>query len=433
MPRRSHERLKLQSVMITLPGSHRRVRLRLGRVHEDLHHEYRSRIRELQADVTARRPSHPQLIEWVTRLPERHRKALERWGLITGYGQADMTLGKFLAEHFANLHVKPGTIVHYGQTRKELETFFGPGKLLRDIVPLDGDKFRTFLITRKLSPATVNRRVGVARQLFGKAVDAGYLRDNPFRKLKVGSQANPKRQHFITHEVAERVLGSMFDPEWRLIFALSRYGGLRCPSEHLQLTWDDINWEAKKIWVRSPKTEHHAGGEGRWVPLFWELERYLLECYHAAPEGSKHVITRYRSSNTNLRTQLLRHLKRAGVDAWPKLFHNLRSTRQTELEETFPAGQVCKWMGNSPKIADRHYRQTQDHLFIAAATRPEAAQKAAQQGAESSGMAYTCDREKSENPPVLPRDSEQCHDVPEDGDGRYRIRTCDPQRVMLVR
>ena len=45
-----------------------------------------------------------------------------------------------------------------------------------------------------------------------------------------------------------------------LIFALSRFAGLRCPSEHLALRWSDINWERSRMIVQSPKTEHHEGG-----------------------------------------------------------------------------------------------------------------------------------------------------------------------------
>jgi hypothetical protein len=41
--------------------------------------------------------------------------------------------------------------------------------------------------------------------------------------------------------------------------------------------------------------------------------------------------------NVNLRTQFERIVKHAGLKKWPRLFHNLRSSRQTELAETFPS------------------------------------------------------------------------------------------------
>jgi hypothetical protein len=48
-------------------------------------------------------------------------------------------------------------------------------------------------------------------------------------------------------------------------------------------------------------------------------------------------------------------LKKAGIAPWSKLFQNLRSTRQTELTELFPAHIVCSWIGNSERVAKGHY------------------------------------------------------------------------------
>ena len=84
----------------------------------------------------------------------------------------------------------------------------------------------------------------------------------------------------------KKVLDACPDAEWRLIFALSRYGGLRCPSEHLALKWSDVDWDAGKLRVPSPKTAHHEGKEFRFVPLFPELRKYLMEVYSAVPEGA---------------------------------------------------------------------------------------------------------------------------------------------------
>jgi integrase len=67
------------------------------------------------------------------------------------------------------------------------------------------------------------------------------------------------RQFFITRAVAAKVLAALPDAQWRLLFALSRFGGFRRPSEHFALRWGDVNWELGRLTVRSPKTEHHEG------------------------------------------------------------------------------------------------------------------------------------------------------------------------------
>jgi integrase len=182
--------------------------------------------------------------------------------------------------------------------------------------------------------------------------------------------------------MAEKVIEACPDHEWRLLFALSRYGGLRCPSEHLRLRWADVDWERDRFRVTSPKKEHLADGGERWVPIFPELRRYLDEAFELAEPGAVHVITRYRDSNSNLRTRLNKIIRRAGLTPWPKLFHNLRATRQTELAKEFPLHVVCSWIGNKQAVAAEHYLQVTDADFERAAkSGAVAVQKPVQQAA----------------------------------------------------
>ncbi len=152
-----------------------------------------------------------------------------------------------------------------------------------------------------------------------------------------------------------------------MIFALSRYGGLRIPSELYGLTWDNILWDKGRFIVPSPKTEHIEGKESRIVPLFPELLPYLQEAYELAQEGESRVITIYDVNSQNLRTQAHWIIRRAGINPWPKIFQNLRSSRETELVEDFPIHVVTEWIGNSPEIAKKHCLQiTEEHFKRAA-------------------------------------------------------------------
>jgi hypothetical protein len=82
--------------------------------------------------------------------------------------------------------------------------------------------------------------------------------------------------------------------------------------------------------VRSPKGENFGKGI-REVPLFHEVRR-VLEELHIEPDGGEFVIaTNDRSSQKNLRTVFEKILRKAGVDPWPRLMQNLRSSRETEL------------------------------------------------------------------------------------------------------
>lgn len=322
---------------------------------------------------------------WVLKIDDRLHKGLVRAGLAEPRG-GPATLGDLLERFFADLDVKPGTATHYGHTRRCLTAYFGASRGLATITEADADGFRQYLREQALrvkgvqqrgaakpaavvglSPATVARRVKVARQIFRRAVRWKMVPADPFAEVKAGQQVNPARQRFITREDTQAIIDACPGPQWRLIVALARYGGLRCPSEILRLTWEEVLWSRNRIWVPSPKTEHHAGKDHRMIPLYPELRPYLLEVFEAAEPGTERVITEYPVTTPNLRTQLHRIMRRAGLTPGVKMWQNMRSTRETELAERWPIHLVCKWMGNTRAVAQEHYLQVRDSDFDQAA------------------------------------------------------------------
>ncbi len=208
------------------------------------------------------------------------------------------------------------------------------------------------------------------------------LTANPFAELRTGPQTNPARQAFIDRATIAKVIDAAPSAEWRLLIALSRFGGLRVPSEALRLRWSDVNWEASRIAIRSPKTEHHKGGAERVIPIFPELRTHLLEVFGRAPEGEDQVFPRF-AADYNPHTTFERIVRRAGVTPWPRLWHNLRASRQTELAQRFPIHTVCAWIGNSAPVAMHHYLQLTDADFERAIGADAADSRAEESGAES--------------------------------------------------
>lgn len=88
----------------------------------------------------------------------------------------------------------------------------------------------------------------------------------------------------------------------------------------------------------------------------------------------------------------------ATLDPWPKLFHNLRASRQTELEKRFPSHVVCRWLGNSESIAGKHYLQVLDEHF------EEAVKEGANLGALSRDSERNRERDEvTQNGTVCPK------------------------------
>jgi integrase len=263
--------------------------------------------------------------------------------------------------------IKPNTLRNMKMARNGLFGFCDKEMLIVDFTAYHAEEFRRHCLEKGLAEATIRRRCKRLKQFFTAARKRRLISENPFDGIPISTATNAKRKFFISKEIIQQVIDACPNAEWRLIFALARYGGLRIPSELWGLVWDEIDWDKKRFIIHSPKTEHHEGKETRICPIFPELEPYLLEVYEQSKPGQSKVITIYSEDNSNLRTQAERILKRAGVKAWPKLFTNLRSSRETELVETFPLHVVTEWLGNSPEIARKHYLQvTEEHYRMGA-------------------------------------------------------------------
>ena len=373
-------------------GDGKRRSIRLGKCSQRLAESVQVKVEHLVASQLTSGALDGETARWVADLDDQLADKLAAVGLIPRRERA--TLKAFLDSYIeGRTDVKFRTKWKYQTTRQNLLDFFGNDKPLRAITPGDADDWRLRLAKRGLAENTVRKHTSIAKQFFHAAKRKRIIEENPFAGLKSAVQANPSRFYFVTHEEAQQVLEACPDAQWRLLFALSRFGGLRCPSEHLALHWGDVDWERNRMTIRSPKTEHHPGGESRTVPLFPELRPHLEATFDEAEPGTEYVITRYRDSNVNLRTQLLRIMQRAGVKVWPKLFQNLRSSRETELAQRFPMHVVCTWIGNSEPVAAKHYLQVTDEHYEQAVG--EAVQNPVQQPQETGCKAR---QEKRETP-----------------------------------
>jgi integrase len=201
----------------------------------------------------------------------------------------------------------------------------------------------------------------------------GLVEVNPFLGIKLDLRSDQAKRYFVDATDTVAILDACPDQEWRVIVALGRYGGLRCPSEVLGLKWSDINWERDRFLVTAPKTERYGKGE-RVVPLFDGLREELTALFAQAAPGVKcaadgPVVARYRSSEANLRTTFTKIVKRAGVKPFPKPFMNLRASARTEKERSgrFANHVLNDWFGHRGDIAETYYLQTTEDDFKEAA------------------------------------------------------------------
>ncbi|MBE3123764.1 MAG: phage integrase SAM-like domain-containing protein, partial [Planctomycetes bacterium] len=308
----------------------KRRSIRLGRVDKRTAENVKRFIENLAAARTGASTPDMATVEWLTMLPPAVHRRLVKAGLAQPREQEQRpTVAEWVQAFIAaRPDVKPRTRINMKQTAKDMTEFFGAARL-DEVTPGDAEDFRTYLKSnRKLSEGTTRRQVKRAKQFFAGAVKRRMLAENPFAGIKCGHYADAKRFHFVSRDEAQAVLDGCPDSTWRLIFALVRYAGLRCPSEVMGLTWADVNWERARFAVHASKTaDTGADGGTRHVPIFPELLPYLREAFERAEAGQVHVVGAHRLVGENLRTQMMRIIERAGLTVWPKLFVNCRATR----------------------------------------------------------------------------------------------------------
>lgn len=363
---------------------------------------------------------HHDGVRWLDKIDDRLHARVVALGLAQPRDTAVVTLGMLLDRFDAAAAVKASTRAAYKQTTDSLRASLGADTPLGLLTPADADGWRKSIAepvkvtdddgketTKQLAPATVAKRVHVARAIFKRAIRWGLIPSSPFAELRAGSQSNPDRAHYVAPESIRAILEACPDDQWRAVVALSRFAGLRCPSEIVALRWGDVNWERGRLMVRSPKTAGHEGHAVRVVPIAPELRPILQDLFDRAEVGVEAVVPRLRDPAMNLRTTFGKIIAKAGVTPWPRLFHNMRASCACDWVERFPAHVVAGWLGHSPLIAARHYLQTRDAHFDMAiggaggTGHGEAATNPATQAHQSDPTASEGKTQNPENPAVL--------------------------------
>lgn len=260
--------------------------------------------------------------------------------------------------------------------------------------------------------------------IFADALKRRILTENPFSGIKQPKGTNPEREAYVPAEVIEQLIEQSPSAEWRLLLAMSRYLGVRVPSEPFSMTWDFVDWERGRLRIPSPKTAVH-GKSFRVVPILPQVKPHLDEVFSQATEGTKFIFERLRQRDSirqaekgfwmgiNLRQQLMRMLTRAGIKPWPRLWHNLRASAQTDLANRFPIHVVCVWLGNTKAVAQDHYLQVTDAHFATAieggakSGAPEA-QKPAQHVPAESGTELQSPTENKEPQGIMHSPAVRC-------------------------
>ncbi len=410
----------------------KRRTIRLGKIDRHYARSVKAYAERLIASQQLGTPIDAQTTTWLRSLSDSIHKRLARVGLVEPRERSETpTLARVLDAYFRAADVKDSTRTRAGQARRHLEDHFGEGFDMRTLTLSKADEWRAGLVEAGYAEATISRTVRYARQFAAWAMRRGMIDANPFADLHAGSQSNQDRTVFVERATIDRVIDEAPSAEWRLLIALSRYCGLRVPSEAFALRWVDVDWDRQSLRIRSPKTEHHSGKGSRVVPIFPEVKAALLDVFEQAPEGNERVLASFKPSY-NPHTQMVRLIERAGVETWPRIWHNLRASRQIELCAQHPLHTACAWLGNSAAIASGHYLKVTDADWQRAVGGAESgaqmAHNAAQHTTEPEGTPEHDSLEVFAECGIAPSDAPKCASVQNPHVGK---RGLEPRTLRL--
>jgi len=378
-----------------------RLGITLGIVDEEFARSFKSYVETIIDDIEESRAHDKRTRAWLGSLEDAFHAKLSECGLVEPrvaevVEREDRPLSVLIERYLATItRKKPRTQVKLKQAGDCLVRYFKADRQVDSITAGHAEEWVTWLASsgnnregreRKdkdgklthgktsLSESTVRRRSGLCKQILEFAVKLRWIKDNPFRGLVSAVGANEERMFFVDHPTINRALKMAPDATWKGIIALARFGGLRIPSELTRLRWCDIEFETGVMTIHATKTEHHKGKGIRQCPIFPELRPYLEDLSKLANVGIDVPITEPVFPNLidgqNIRKGFERMLKKAGIRQWPKLFQNLRASRETELLALYPAKDVCSWIGNTQAIAMKHYAMPTEESFQRALRTP---------------------------------------------------------------
>jgi len=217
-------------------------------------------------------------------------------------GKADkptkVTLHEFVSEHEQVMRgqVAYGTLQDHMGVLRLFEKFIGGNVRLEKIRPSQAEAFvADRLASGDTSVATVNKYIRTLQGIFNRAIEPrGYLAEgqNPFQKIKERKTTEGKIRVVDLQEY--KLLVEEADLWWHSLLSVAYGSGLR-RNEILYLTWADIDFEMKRLYVTAKKPAadivewQPKNRRNRVVPMSDETVSLLAEMQADAAGGHPYV------------------------------------------------------------------------------------------------------------------------------------------------
>jgi integrase len=235
------------------------------------------------------------------------------------YDDKKITLPQFAKEYlgYADANKSSGAVARDRISFKHLSAAFPD--YLSTITPKSVEQYKAQRL-QYVRPATVNRELALLKHIFTKAIEWGYIKENPAKAVKLLKEPSG-RVRYLTPDELTRLLDACA-PHLRPIVLIAAHTGMRV-QEILTLTWRQI--DIRKRMITLEKTKNH---ERRIIPLndqaievFRTVPRHMESSYvFCGKEGQPYqrIVKGFRQA-----------CKRASISDFR--FHDLRHTFASHL------------------------------------------------------------------------------------------------------
>lgn len=368
-----------------LPGGRKKIRfydhqgerraIHVGKIPKRLAESHADHIEALVNAKKGKFEADANHFVWVGEQNEKIRQALAKIGLIPPLKPDSPpvepdpapTLEAWFSQFIENRSGSVGTKKVWNRSKQQAVKFFGKTRLIDSIETGDAITWFERMLNGdskgkgKLAEATARKMVGVARQVFKRALKFKHISENPFADEDLKTTIGHREKEYIEIQTIQQVLEILPSAEWRAVIVFARFAGMRVQSELPLLKWTDVQWDTNRFVVRSPKTSNI-----RRVPIFPEIKQALEDLLPITGD-SEFVLSTLREKSNNWRTPLEKMMERAGIKPWDALYNSLRSSGEIDITRTYGLQCATEWVGNSVQIALKHYVRATNSDFARAA------------------------------------------------------------------
>ena len=269
-----------------------------------------------------------------------------------------VTVGEIYAAYVEDRACEGKSTTRMKDAWKRLQGSFGHLRPA-DLSKAEVKRYTTTRTDAGVSPGTTHTELTYLRAALAYAVREQWLQQAPY--IPVPQKPGP-REHHLTRQEAQRLLDAASMPHVKLFIRLALATAGRA-SALLELTWDRVDLEARRIDLRDPDKPRTRKGRAR-LPI----NDSLLEALAEAKEGatSPYVIEWGGERVLSVKKGVGAAARRAGVKCSP---HVLRHTAAVWMaEEGVPMQQIAQYLGhNDSRTTERVYaRFSPDYLREAA-------------------------------------------------------------------